>query len=86
MRKGIIYKEFYNKDRSLPEPLWGGKCRPYKGVQLKCSHCGSLDIYYSAHPDDPHEITRENIRCKVCGRITDWYEAYKQGKNTKEGS
>ena len=83
----ISYKEFYNKDRGIPEPLWGSRCRPYKRVQLKCPHCGSGDVFYSAHPDDPSEITRENVRCKSCGRITGWYEAYKQGEsNMKEGS
>ena len=77
----IVYKEFYNKDRGLPEPVWGSKCDTYGGVQLQCPNCGSKQIYYSGSPDDPEEILSETVRCKLCGSITDWYEAYKQGKH-----
>lgn len=74
----IIYKEFYNKDRGLPEPIWGSKAEEFKGVPLQCPNCGSLDMYYSASPDDPEEIFTDTVRCKHCGSITDWYEAYSQ--------
>jgi len=68
------YKEMYNTDRGLPEPLWGEKMD-----NLQCPTCGSNDMYASASPDDPEEIfPYETVRCKHCGRITDWYEAYKQ--------
>jgi len=68
------YKETYNTDRGLPEPLWGEKME-----NLQCPNCGSDDMYGSASPDDPEEIfPYETVRCKHCGQITDWYEAYKQ--------
>jgi len=35
-------------------------------------------MHYSGSPDDPEEILMETVRCKNCGHITDWYEAYKQ--------
>ena len=76
----ITYREFYNKDRGLPEPIWGPRCDKHAGIQLQCPTCGSKEIYRSGHPDDPEEILWEAVRCKHCGRITDWYEAYKQGK------
>lgn len=76
----IVYREFYNKDRGLPEPIWGEKTKEYGGVSLQCPMCGSTDMYYSAHPDDPEEIFTDTVRCEHCGHITDWYEAYKQGK------
>ena len=74
----IAYKEFYNKDRELPEPVWGEKATAYGGTPLQCPTCGSLDMYYSADPDDPGEIFTDTVRCKNCGYIADWYEAYKQ--------
>lgn len=74
MTKPIIYKEFYNKGRGIPEPEWGTKLN-----LVQCSTCGSRDVYASAHPDDPEEIFgNETIRCGHCGHITDWYEARKQ--------
>lgn len=76
----IIYKEFYNKDWGLPEPIWGQKCPEYAGVKPQCPTCGSKEIHYSGSPDDPEEILQEMVRCKHCGCITDWYETYKQGK------
>ena len=75
----IIYKEFYNKDRGLPEPMWGAKVSSDDNTVLQCPSCNSKDIYYTAHPDDPGEIFKDTVRCKACGRITDWYSAYKNG-------
>lgn len=70
----LQYKEFYNKDRGLPEPKWG---HLLEGLQ--CPSCGSQEMYSSAHPDDPEEIIGvETVRCWHCGRITDYYEASKQ--------
>ncbi len=69
----ITYKEFYNKDRGLPEPKWGQKSHV-----LQCPNCGSQDMYYSGHPDDPEETLSDTVRCGRCGSITDWYEARKQ--------
>lgn len=74
----ISYKEFYNKGRGLPEPKWGEKATALKGIPLQCPTCGSLEMYYSASPDDPEEIFTSTVRCKNCGQITDWFEAYKQ--------
>lgn len=71
----IVYKEFYNKDRGLPEPLWGGKVEE---AQVQCPTCGSTDMYYSAAPEDPEEIFSNTVRCKHCGHITDWFEAFSQ--------
>jgi len=77
MSMPITYKEFYNKDRGLPEPKWGSRMD-----NLQCPNCGSRDMYGSAHPDDPEEIfPYETVRCGHCGQITDWYEAFKQRKN-----
>jgi len=68
----LDYKEFYNKDRGLPEPRWGQKMD-----NLMCSWCASLYLSASDHPDDPEEIfPYETVRCRNCGHITDWYEAY----------
>ena len=73
----IKYKEFYNKDRDLPEPVWGGK---KEGLQ--CPTCGSQDMYESASIDDPEEIfSTETVRCGHCGHVTGWYEAHKQREN-----
>lgn len=70
----ILYKEFYNKDRGLPEPRWGP---PVHLVQ--CPTCGSRNMSLSASSDDPEEIIGyDTVRCRDCGRITDWYEAHKQ--------
>lgn len=70
----LKYKESYNKDRGLSEPIWGPKVN-----LVKCPNCSSRDMYLSAHPDDPEEIIGyENVRCGHCGDITDWYEAHKQ--------
>ena len=73
----IRYKEFYNKDRGLPEPKWGGDAL----TPLQCPTCGSIDMCYSGSPDDPEEILGEAVRCRHCGYITDWYEAHKQKQN-----
>lgn len=74
MVEPITYKEFYNKDKGLPEPEWGEK-----SDTVQCPACGSRDMYLSAHPDDPEEVSgSETVRCGHCGAITDWYEAYKQ--------
>lgn len=75
----VIYKEFYNKDRGLPEPVWGSPCGTHGGVQLQCPTCSSKEIYFSGSIDDPEETLGETVRCKRCGYITDRYEAYKQG-------
>ena len=73
----LVYKELYNEGRSLPEPKWGSLM-----VELQCPYCDSHDVYGSAHPDDPEEIfPYETVRCRNCGRITDWYEARKQWCN-----
>lgn len=72
----IIYKEFYNKDRGLTEPIWGARAQ-----KTQCPTCGSRDMYYSAHPDNPEEILIDNVRCKNCGHITDYFEASQQLKN-----
>jgi len=70
----IVYKEFYNKDRGMLEPVWGD---PVEGLQ--CPTCGSQDMYASAHPNDPEEIIgNETVRCGHCGQITDYFEACKQ--------
>lgn len=76
----ITYKEFYNKDRGLPEPKWGPKMTEISPVfPLQCPTCGSQDMYASGSSDDPEEIfPHETVRCKHCGRIADWYEARKQ--------
>jgi len=73
----IIYKEFYNKDRGLPEPRWGGKVEE---AVIQCPTCGSTGMYYSGSPDDPEEMfgAAGDVRCKSCGHITDWFEALKQ--------
>ena len=74
----IVYKEFYNKGRSMPEPILGTTKLNY----VKCPTCSSLDVYVSAHPDDPDEMFYgETVRCKHCGHITDWYEAHKQWRD-----
>lgn len=78
VRSSVPYIEFYNKDRGLPEPVWGDKARTFKGKPLQCPRCGSTDMYYSASLDDPEEIFQDFVRCKHCGSITDWYEAHKQ--------
>ncbi len=75
----ITYKEFYNKDKGLPEPVWGGECSI--DVMVQCPWCGSTDMYYSGSSDDPEEILRDTVRCKNCGHISDWYEANKQREN-----
>ncbi len=73
----ITYKEFYNKDRGLPEPVWGNKV---PGPAIQCPTCGSTDMYYSGSPDSPEEVIAAagDVRCKHCGHITDWFEALKQ--------
>ena len=68
----ITYKEFYNKDRGLPEPRQGPRV-----AGLQCPTCGSIVIYYSGSPDDPEEI-HSDVRCGNCGHITDYWEAFKQ--------
>ena len=77
-QSAITYKESYNKDRGLPEPILGGKVRE---PELQCPTCSSRDMHYSAHPDDPEEILRDFVRCSRCGHITDWHEAFKQRQN-----
>lgn len=75
----IVYKSTYSESRGLPEPKWGALCSA--NSDLQCPTCGSTDMYYSGSPDDPEEILGEAVRCKHCGRITDWYEAYTQRQN-----
>ena len=75
VKQPIVFKEFYNKDRDLPEPLWGGEVEE---ADIQCPTCGSADMCYSAHPNDPEEIFPSTVRCRSCGRITDYYEAFKQ--------
>ncbi len=70
----VEYKEFYNKDRELPEPRWSSRV-----AGLQCPTCGSVEMYYSGSPDDPGEVS-EMVRCGLCGHITDYYEAFKQRK------
>jgi len=77
-KQPIIFKDFYNKDRELPEPLWGNKVEE---ADVQCPTCGSTSMCYSAHPDNPEEIFPNTVRCMDCGRITDYYEAYKQKQN-----
>lgn len=72
----IKYKEFYNKERGLPEPKWGDRV-----FMVQCPWCGSRDMRYSGSPDDPEEILRDTVRCERCGHIADYYEAYKQWQN-----
>jgi len=72
----LYFKEFYNKDRGLAEPVWGDKVA---GIQ--CPTCGSRDMCYSGSPDDPEEILSDNVRCMNCGRITDYYEAHERRLN-----
>lgn len=76
-KQPIVFKEFYNKDRGLPEPIWGDKV---PGPVVQCPTCGSTDMYYSGSPDDPEEVlvAAGDVRCKHCGHITDWFEALKQ--------
>lgn len=80
MVEPITYKEFYNKDRGLPEPKWGPKMSELSpNFLLQCPTCGSQNMYGSASPDDPCEIfPNETVRCGNCGHITDWYEALTQ--------
>lgn len=79
----VTYKEFYNKDRGLPEPRWGPKMSELSpSYPLQCPCCGSQDMYGSGSSDDPEEIFPfETVRCGHCGIISDWYEALKQGRN-----
>lgn len=74
----IVYKEFYNKNRGLPEPIWGEKL-PQSNCDYpcQCPTCGSPDMYYSGTPDNPEEVSSD-VRCGHCGHITDYYEAFKQ--------
>ena len=78
--KPITYRQFYNKDRGLPEPVWG---REVEEPVVQCPTCGSTDMYYSGSPDDPEEVFKAGgcVRCKHCGHITDWFEALKQREN-----
>ena len=75
----IAYKEFYNEDRELPEPKWGEACSVH--TTLQCPWCNSIDMYYSGSADNPEEISGDSVRCKNCGHITDWYDAYIQGEH-----
>ena len=75
----IIYKEFYNKDRGLPEPRWSSRV-----ASLQCPTCGSVEMYYSGSPDDPEEALGM-VRCGHCGHITDYFEASKQRENHPTG-
>ncbi len=81
-KPAIKYKEFYNKDRGLPEPKLGSIV-PQSNCDypLQCPTCCSANMYYSAHPDDPEEVFSNTVRCENCGHITDWFEAYKQREN-----
>lgn len=71
----ITYKEFYNKDRGLPEPVRGDSA-----IDLQCPTCSSREMYYSGSVDDPEEVfgAAGSVMCGHCGHITDCYEAYKQ--------
>lgn len=71
----LQFKEFYNKDRGLPEPIWGDKVE-----DVQCPTCGSQEMCYSGSPDDPEEMfgAGGDVRCRHCGYITDWYEAHEQ--------
>ena len=73
----ITFREFYNKDRGLLEPRWGGKV---EDPVIQCPTCGSTDMCYSTHPDDPEGMfgAEGSVRCRNCGHITDWFEALKQ--------
>lgn len=74
----LKYKKFYNKDRGLPEPVWGARA-----FGLQCPTCGSRDMYFSGSQDDPEEMfgAEGSVRCSHCGWMTDWYEAWKQKEN-----
>lgn len=63
----------YSKDRGLPEPIWGGRAS-----SVRCPWCGSYNMRFSAHLDDPEELPSDSVRCKDCGRISDEYEASKR--------
>jgi DNA-directed RNA polymerase subunit RPC12/RpoP len=80
MNKQIEYKHTYNEGRGLPEPLWGLLMSDISPkYPLECPTCGSLRMFASAHPDDPEEIfPHETVRCRDCGHITDWREAFCQ--------
>lgn len=65
------FKLFYNKDRGLPEPLWGPRTKHLH----RCPNCGGDDIHLSAHPDAPDDLLGESVRCGDCGSIEDSYEA-----------
>lgn len=75
----IKYKEFYNKDRGLPEPIWGTLIPP---LMVQCPTCGSrTNLRWSGSAGDPEEILRDTVRCTRCGYIADYYEACKQRFN-----
>ena len=57
----------------LPELAWGEKA-----AHLECPGCGSRNMYYSGTPSDPEEVLGEGIRCRDCGWLTDYYEAFKR--------
>ncbi len=80
-----IYKEFYNKDRGFPEPIWGSKVEE---PVIQCPTCGSIDMFFCGGPDDPEEILgcEGSVRCKHCGHITDWFEALKQREHHPTGT
>jgi hypothetical protein len=77
MSATIEYKATYNEGRGLPEPKWGPPMSEISpDYPIQCPTCGSHNMHASAHPDDPDEIfPHETVRCRDCGRITDWYEA-----------
>lgn len=76
MSEEIVYKEFYNEGQNLPEPKWGAPCSFH--TTLQCPTCGSTDMYYSAHPDNPEVILEDTVRCKNCGRLANWDKAFNQ--------
>jgi len=66
----LHWKGHYNEKRGLPEPIQGDK-----SPDCMCPYCGSINMYFSAHPDDPDEMFSDHTRCSHCGRISSLDEA-----------
>lgn len=55
---------------------WGVKLN-----DVSCPNCSSWDVWSSSDRDDPEEVIGvETVRCRDCGSITDYYEAYKHAR------
>ena len=75
MKNKLKYDNY--RIEGLPELVWGGKA-----VHLECPRCGSRNMYYSGTPSDPEEVLGEGVRCRDCGSLTDYYEAFKRRKKS----